>query len=124
MFYFGAHNPQFAQSLVLHVPFVSPSMFAEAHTHLSNSGLWGLCIGPMSGIPYKIYSIQAHEFGNLMAFLLISIPARLERLVISWGIFCTLGLILKKTGTPFRLTVHLMYWVGVYLYYWTAFAVR
>ncbi|MCP5063422.1 MAG: hypothetical protein GY936_13300 [Ignavibacteriae bacterium] len=122
MFYLGKINYQLAKSIVLNVPFVGDEMFATVKQQYETSGIWALCKGPMSGIPYKIFAIQAYKYSNLLIFLLISIPARLERVVITWGLFAIYGYFCKNRVKRFEMisvNIHLIYWIIVYAFYWT-----
>ena len=58
-------------------------MIERVQAQLASHGPWSLFIGPLTGTPYKIYALEAAGAGiGLLAFLLISIPARLLRFVL------------------------------------------
>ena len=110
-----------AKSMVLKVPFVRGSMFDETQREFQISGLWALYAGPTRGIPYKVYAVQAPAFCALPVFLLASIPARLERLAISWVVFACVGYVFRKRKARrwTAILFHGVYWIIVYVGYWT-----
>ena len=122
MFWMGEAHPAQAESLVLHVPFVSQKMFAKTHQDFERYGIWALVKGPAAGVPYKIYAVQAGRYARLPLFLLVTILARTERFVLSWAFFAILGLIFTSriNRRPWAaVTAHLCIWTAIYAWYWT-----
>jgi hypothetical protein len=79
-------------------------------------------VGPASGIPYKVYAVQAPGYTSLGPFLLVSAPARLERLMLTWVLFALAGALLRKhvrRRPSVAVTAYAVYWLAVYAYYWT-----
>ena len=123
MYSMGAADSGLARSAVLGVPFVSEEMFVTTGRDFRRAGIWAMCLGPASGIPYKVYAIQASAHAGLVAFLLVSIPARLERFVLSWVLFAVPGRVFRKCirrHPAGAAVVHAAYWAAVYAYYWAA----
>lgn len=123
MFAWGSRDPQAARAAVDRVPFVTAQMFKTVEADYPESGVLALLKGPMSGIPYKAYAVLApsHEIG-LGTFLLVSIPARLERLVITWVLFGIAGLALRKVwerNPALGIGLHAAYWIVIYIIYWS-----
>ncbi len=117
----GAHHG-ITRAVVEDVPFVRPAMFERVSRDLDTHGVWGLCEGPLSGIPYKVYAVQAAGRIPPVTFALVSIPARLERLLVSLALFAAVGWICRRywPGMPaLPLTFYTLYWLGVYGYYWS-----
>lgn len=113
--------PQAAIATVHSVPFVANSMFEQVRNDYAAFGALALCQGPLSGIPYKVYAVLAPPVIPLGMFLLVSIPARLERLLVSWLIFAVAGRLLQRSlqqRPNLGLWLHGIYWGGVYLFYW------
>jgi hypothetical protein len=84
-------------------------------------GAAALLVGPLSGIPYKLYAVEAPGRLALTTFLLVSVPARLERLAITWAMFVPFGLFLRprlRHPAPVLLGVWALYWIAVYSVYW------
>jgi len=119
MFAWSAHSPA-ARHAVSDVPFVRPSMFLQAERDYQKLGTWSVAVGPVRGIPYKIYAVEATQHSSLLLFLLITIPARAWRLFAVWIIFSIAGTILRKLRlaslTPY---LHACVWIAVYAIYWT-----
>lgn len=109
-----------ARKAVTNVPFVRESMVANVQEDFGSYGAKALLVGPTQGIPYKVYAIEAPGRCSMLFFLLVSIPARLERLLLSWIVFSAAGLGLRKwTRWPLTaLVFHAGYWAVVYIYYW------
>jgi len=85
MFTWGALTPREAIFGFLNmVPAVSRDMIAAALQDMQEMGARAVLFGPLSGTPYKIYAALAPHAGlALPAFLLISVPARLVRFLLS-----------------------------------------
>jgi len=104
------------------VPFVTPRMFEATQRNYETSGLWTLGQGPLSGIPYKVFAVEAPGHAPLLSFLLASIPGRLERLVLPWALFAAAGLWLKKRIAKrpvWVVAAHAIFWIAIYAYYWS-----
>jgi membrane protein YqaA with SNARE-associated domain len=121
MFYFASVAPELARRMVLDVPFVSQAMFETTRNAWEHFGVWALCQGPLSGIPYKVYAVQAPAHSGIVPFLLVSIPARLERFLVIWALFAALGLAVKRriaANPGCAVAAHAVYWMSVYAVYW------
>jgi len=118
MFTWSAHTPD-ARAAVAHVPAVSSAMFEGAECDFNQYGIWGAALGPLRGIPYKVYAVEAPAHSALWPFLLVTIPARLWRLVVVWLGFAGTGALLRKLGRA-RLAsaLHAVFWIVTYAIYW------
>jgi hypothetical protein len=118
MFSWSARGPS-ARHAVAHVPLVTAAMFERAESDYRDFGVWAACMGPVRGIPYKVYAVEAPEHSSLRSFLLVTVPARLWRLLAVWLGFAGAGLVLRRLGraslTP---AVHVSFWIVVYVLYW------
>jgi hypothetical protein len=122
MYVAALRDPAGLESMVLKVPFVSPAMFETTAEAFERHGVWAMCLGPMSGIPYKVYAVQAPAFTGFVPFGLVSVPARLERLLLTWVIFAAAGVFARKhvrRRPAWAVGVYAVYWLAVYAYYWT-----
>lgn len=110
-----------ARKAVASVPFVREDMFPKVQKDFVSYGTNALLFGPTQGIPYKVYAIEAPGRCSFLYFLLVSVPARMERLVLSWIVFTAAGLGLRRLPRwPLvALAFHALYWAVVYVYYWT-----
>lgn len=121
MFLWARHDAPGARAAVMAVPFVKPAMAETVRNDYEWQGAAALLRGPLSGIPYKIYAVEAPAHVSLTAFLLASVPARLERLVSGLLLFGAAGRLLrgKIARYPGRaLAAHAVYWVIAYAFYW------
>jgi membrane protein YqaA with SNARE-associated domain len=114
----SAHGPTARQS-VAHVPLVTPAMFERAESDYRQFGIWAASWGPVRGIPYKVYAVEAPEHSSLWPFLLVTIPARLWRLLVVWLGFAGAGMLLRKLGrASLAPALHALFWIVVYAIYW------
>lgn len=121
LFVWAANAPAAARA-VQAVPFVRPAMVEKVRADFTEAGAFALLRGPLSGIPYKLYAVEAPTFTSLPVFLLASVPARLERLATGLLLFGGVGWLLRRriAAAP-RLAVagHAIYWLVIYGYYWS-----
>lgn len=122
LFLWSSFSPEAALDAVRHVPFVRSEMFSRVNSDIASFGAIALCKGPLSGIPYKIYAVLSPGSMPLSLFLLVSIPARLERLLVSWIVFSMAGVLLKRFILHYPALgpgLHGIYWVIIYVLYWS-----
>lgn len=118
MFSWAARSPA-AQRAVAHVPLVTPAMFERAESDYRQFGIWAAGKGPVRGIPYKVYAVEAPEHVGLWTFLLVTIPARVWRLLAVWLVFAGAGMFLRKFARDALIPVlHVLLWIVVYGVYW------
>jgi len=109
-----------ARNAVGKVPLVTPAMFVRAEKDYRDFGAWAVAMGPVRGIPYKVYAVEAPEHGGWFSFLLITIPARAWRLFAVWMGFAGVGMILRRVGRgSLKPVIHGLFWIVVYVVYWT-----
>ena len=120
-YYWGVLDPIAACHFVESVPAISQQMMAKVSAELQNQGAGAVLFGPLSGTPYKTYAVQAAGTGlSVVAFLLISVPARLLRFVlvtlVSYGIgrWC-----LRRLPYPWKMACWAGTWLAFYLYYFS-----
>jgi membrane protein YqaA with SNARE-associated domain len=118
LFLLAASGQQWVVDTVKHVPFIRERMVDQTRADFERYGAGALLRGPSSGIPYKVYAVQAPRYTTLWMFLLFSIPARLERFIVAWAGFAMAGLWLRQ-HPRFAIAVHALFWVVIYSWYWT-----
>jgi membrane protein YqaA with SNARE-associated domain len=122
MFAWSASDEPAARAAVRSVPFVREAMFARVDEGLENEGALALFRGSVTGVPYKIYAVEAP--GRMLAplFLAWTVPARAARFLLVWALFSILGVWLRRRE-PGRWSllagVHAALWVPFYLFYWS-----
>jgi hypothetical protein len=122
MYTWALWRPDSARSAVASVPFVRTKMFEKVQEDYRAHGVSGIFYTLGTGIPYKVYAVLAPSVSAPVTFGLISIPARFERLALSWLIPTMLGLFLKRwIRNHRRLTTALWlgFWVVTYAIYWS-----
>jgi len=122
MYLWAAQSPDSAKAFVVAVPFIPESMFHQTHLDLTRIGLKALINGPGSGIPYKVYAVQAPAFGALDAFLLMSSLARFERLFLAWALPSVLGVLTrarKWASPPALVKAYIAFWIFLYVLYFS-----
>jgi len=122
LYLWAAVAPESALNAVRQIPFIPAGMFHSVSADIAALGPWALCKGPLSGIPYKVYAVLSPGSIPLTLFLLVSIPARLERLLVSWAIFSVAGLALKRPllrHAALGPVLHGLYWSIIYALYWS-----
>jgi membrane protein YqaA with SNARE-associated domain len=91
MYYWGAHSPEQAASVVEQVPLIDQAMVEQVRADLRSDGILAIAVGPIKGVPYKIYATSAEQAGiSYPVFIIVSIFARMARFVatsmLAWGI--------------------------------------
>jgi len=121
LFHWAQVDPQSAHAAVARVPFVTPEMFVKVNTGLDKMGLLAVLSGSVSGIPYKLYAVEAPRIATQFAFLLATPPARAVRFILVWMIFGAAAGWLRRryTLTTRKLAcIHAVIWIVVYAFYW------
>jgi hypothetical protein len=122
MFAWSASDEPAASAAVRNVPFVRETMFARVDEGLETEEALALFRGSVTGVPYKIYAVEAPGRMPAAAFLAWTVPARAARFLLVWGLFSLLGAWLRRRE-PGRwgllAGVHAALWIPFYLFYWS-----
>ena len=118
MYYLGQANVQSMNTLLNKIPAIRAVDVQKVKSDLQKSGAMAVLFGPMFGIPYKIYAVNAHSVMSITAFILISLPARIIR-------FIFVALITSFASERFlaafssmgKLQIVLIFWVVLYIVY-------
>jgi hypothetical protein len=121
MYGWGASNPETARAVLDWVPGINVAMIAEVQTALNEDGAMAMFLGPLQGVPYKIYAVEAAGAGvGLATFLIISVPARLLRFLlvslVAWSISAALA---RHVGPRPRTALLAGAWIIFYAAYFT-----
>lgn len=117
MYALSQSHPQALSDYLARVPGVSAAMISTVHANFQNHGIMALFIGPWQGIPYKIFAVQAGISNvGLIKFALTTIPARLERVLVTSLIFAAIGLTFNKNIKKYPLI-----WIAVYIIFWIVY---
>lgn len=123
MYGWSASNQAQARNTVAAVPYVGQTMLEATDRRFEQQGAPAMFDQPLGGVPYKVYAVLAPSHLSPVKFLLLSIPARVERLILSWLPFALLSLALRRAGANgwrAAVAVHSLFWIAVYAYYWGA----
>jgi membrane protein YqaA with SNARE-associated domain len=127
MFHWAMLDGEAARAAVARVPFVRAEMTGKVDAGYARHGLGAVYLGPLGGIPYKIYAVEAPKFVGRGAFLASTVPARGYRFLAVWLFFgfagSTLRRYLKRTDTQL-LVWHGAFWVVLYGVYWGRILLR
>jgi membrane protein YqaA with SNARE-associated domain len=101
------------------IPAINAAMIAEVARSLQTEGLWAMAFGPAQGIPYKIYATLAGVQGiSFFQFVLVSIPARLIRFLLTMVIAWAAGkYLLVRCSARVKYGLWVATWVIVYVIY-------
>lgn len=109
-------------TILLAIPGISEAMLRTVTTGLAQHGVQNIIAGPFSGIPYKIYSVEAAlQHLPIGSFLLWSIPARLERMLPVTLVALVLGYVFQKNikkYTTYWILGFLLVWALIYIQYY------
>ncbi len=121
MYYLGKNNFKLALLLVEKIPGISNELINIVHDEMSESGVVAILLGPLKGIPYKIFAIQAYGLGiNIVPFIIISIFARELRFLLSTTLcyYILKGISRWKLGKYQKFWI-LLTWTIFYIFYFT-----
>lgn len=104
------------------LPGIHPALETTAATLLAQHGLGALFLGAASGIPYKLFAIEAAQANtSFVTFVLVSAAARLARFLAVTGLVGALGAtVFRKCGARIKLAVHGIGWAVFYAWYFWA----
>src|ERR1051326_549150 len=115
MYIWGHEAPAAAEAFLKHVPAIHAALLTTVRERLAVDGVAVMFVGPLRGIPYKIYAV---EWGVLhrsfLLFLLVSIPARYIRFFLS----AALASALRRFLRPWMLVI---LWAAFYILYFRTF---
>jgi glycerol uptake facilitator-like aquaporin len=121
LFHWAQSKPGAAHAAVARVPFVTPEMFAKVNSGLDKMGLLSVLAGSVSGIPYKLYAVEAPRVSTQFAFLLATPPTRAVRFTLVWVIFGAAAVWLRRKyalSTRKFAYIHAVIWIVSYAFYW------
>lgn len=121
LFHWSTVSPNESHRAIARVPFVRQSMFTKVDDGFRAHGMWSILLGSVSGIPYKLYAVEAPKFCRQVDFLIVTPPTRLVRFFLVWAIFAAAGSRLRRAFSCPRwkcTMVHVVVWIVVYAVYW------
>lgn len=121
MYLWSVHDLEAATRAADMAPAISAGLIARISQEIRDYGVWAMFIGPFSGGAYKIYAVRAADGGiGLLAFALVSIPARLLRFVIVSTLVHLLATrVLGNWSVRRKLVLLLSCWLIFYSFYFS-----
>jgi membrane protein YqaA with SNARE-associated domain len=115
MYAWGLGAPEHARAFLVHIPGIHAPLVDAVHGQLRDHGFTAMLLGPLRGTPYKIYAVEWGTMnGGIVAFLLLSIPARYVRFFLGVVVCAAFRGFLN----PLRLAI---FWVAFYVWYFWRF---
>ena len=121
MYGWGVADPETARDVLDWVPAIDSAMIEAVRTELRETGALAMFLGPLYGVPYKIYAVEAAGAGiGITVFLAVSVSVRLLRfLVLTTGAWAISAALSRHTSPRFRLGLLAGAWVVFYAAYFT-----
>ncbi len=81
----------FSNATVSNLPYIQPAMVEQTISWYDKLGVFGLIYQPFSGVPYKVFTLTAHNYEFFLPlFILVAVVVRMSRYIIFFGIFLAL----------------------------------
>jgi membrane protein YqaA with SNARE-associated domain len=119
MYLWGSRNIEAARQFLDLIPAISPAMVAGAGEDLRLNGLIVMLTGAFTGVPFKIYAVEAGALkGGLIPFLMMAFAARLTRFVLAALIAAAAAQGLRRSLSERTILLLLAaFWVSFYAWY-------
>jgi hypothetical protein len=119
MLAWASRDPAVAVAAVALVPNISDAMMAGARADLAARGVMALAVGGLSGVPYKIYAVEAPGLGLALPVLLATLPVRLARFLAVAAVAAGARRLLEgaRLGPGAQTLVLLTFWLVFYLWF-------
>lgn len=102
------HIPTIA---LLKVPYIYPDMITQVRTWYEQMGIWALVNQPFSGVPYKVFISEVHNFAiPLVLFVVLAVVIRLFRYAATYYLLLAMYPVLHKL---FRKHYAILFTVGI-----------
>lgn len=128
MYAFGMRSPDEARAFLDYVPAINSNLIERVARQINEHGLIAVMIGPLKGIPYKIYAVEWGAQGrSLIGFLLISIPARYIRFFLAAVVARLIARVIEavtERRTNLEILVVASLWIAFYGFYFLRFGWR
>lgn len=122
MIAWAARAPAGVEAALLVVPGISPPLLELVRGQLVAEGLPAILMGPVQGIPYKVYVVEATVLELSPWWLLaVSVPARLLRFLLLT--LLAIGIArgpLRRLSTRTLRVLHVVAWTVFYVVYFLA----
>lgn len=108
------------RSFMLNLPAVHEYMSAHVHKKMAAEPFTAMVTGPLFGVPYKLFAVEAPNSINIILFVIFTIPARLIRfLIVSFLAYCLSHIIFPKLNIKLKIGLWGLVWILVYVIYFS-----
>ncbi len=115
MYSWGHRAPDAARAFLTRVPAIHGHLLDNVREELDRRGLLAMMLGALRGTPYKIYAVEwGARRGSFAAFLLVSVPARYTRFLLS-------ALVCGAMGPYVPAWFLALFWLVFYIFYFRKF---
>lgn len=123
MFRLGQTIPERAEALLVAIPAISPAMVEEVRSQMVTRGDVAMLRGPVTGVPYKIYAVEAGRLGHgIVPFIGWSVAARLPRFLLLVFVAAAATDKLRRVAPEKALGFfHAGIWIAFYIGYFVRF---
>ena len=121
MWLWASHDASAARHVMLLVPAIGPDLLARAHEEIAVGWPIHLVTGAMTGVPYKLYAVEAGARGiDPLLFIPMSFAARLARFALT-AILTAIGreILVRLHWSQWRYAAWAVVWIAVYGFYFT-----
>lgn len=122
MFGWASQAPTTARGAVLSVPFVRQAMSEKVRADYVEEGARGLLRGPFSGVPFKLYAIEAPGRLGMGEFLAWGGAGRLTRFAGGVIVAAMIGRLARgaiRRRPGIAVAAWAVFWTLLYARYWT-----
>jgi membrane protein YqaA with SNARE-associated domain len=124
IYMWGANDPALARTVIGAIPAISAGMVSGVGADLQNGGATAIFTAGFTGVPYKIYAVEAGAAGvGMVWFVLATLVARLARFLGSSFLAAGLAWLLARRFAPAIINKTLIIgWIGFYAGYFALIA--
>ncbi|HSW37779.1 MAG TPA: hypothetical protein VLG37_05450 [Candidatus Saccharimonadales bacterium] len=73
------------------LPYIQERMISLTHSWYDRLGVWGLLYQPFSGVPYKVFTLMAHQYHFFLPyFIVVAVLVRMSRYFVAYGLFAAI----------------------------------
>ena len=121
MYVWGSRDAEAARQFLDAIPAISPGMIWVTGYQLKDPGLISMILGAFTGVPFKIYAVEAGALGTgMMAFIGMAVVARIGRFIMGALIAAVAAQLLRRLFSE-RMIMLLFagFWIAFYAWYFT-----
>ncbi len=121
MYLWGSRDAESARHVLDMIPSISPGMIWMTGYEMRDLGLGSMILGAFTGVPFKIYAVEAGAIGaGLSTFLGTAVIARLSRFVLGALIAAAAANLLRRFYSE-RTILSLLasFWILFYAWYFS-----